>query len=197
MPVKMVQANGVKICTETFGDPADPVVLLISGAAESMLWWEDDLCRLLVDGGRQVIRYDHRDTGLSVTYPPGNPTYHLDDLVEDAVRVLDAYGIGSAHIVGLSLGGIIAQLIAIRHSERVRSITLISSTPHGPEDPDLPPMDERILAHFRDGASLDWSDRAAVIDFMVAGRRLLVPDTPSTKRPHERSPDGRSSGRIT
>ena len=72
---RMIEANGVELCTEAFGDPADPPILLIMGIGASMLWWEEGFCRMLADGGRFVIRYDHRDTGRSVTYEPG-PRLH-------------------------------------------------------------------------------------------------------------------------
>ncbi len=174
MSEEMIKANGVDICAESFGNPSDPALLLIAGASESMLWWDEDFCLRLAGGGRYVIRYDHRDTGRSVSYEPGSPQYTLEDMVEDAVGVLDAFGISRAHFVGLSLGGIITQLAAIRHPERVITITLMMSTPHGPEDPDLPPMDEKILEYFGTMPSVDWSDEASAVDFMVAGRRLLT-----------------------
>ena len=91
MAERMIEANGVELCTESFGDPADPPVLLIMGTGASMLWWEEGFCRMLADGGRFVIRYDHRDTGRSVTYAPGRPGYTGADLVADAAGVLDAY----------------------------------------------------------------------------------------------------------
>jgi pimeloyl-ACP methyl ester carboxylesterase len=67
----MIEVNGVELCTEPFGDPADPPILLVMGIGGSMLWWEEGFCRMLADGRRFVIRYDHRDTGRSVTYEPG------------------------------------------------------------------------------------------------------------------------------
>jgi pimeloyl-ACP methyl ester carboxylesterase len=171
---RVLKANGVDICAESFGDPADPAVLLIMGATVSMLGWDDEFYRRLAGGARHVIRYDNRDTGRSTTYEPGGPRYTLEDMVGDAVGVLDALGIGRAHLVGMSLGGIITQLAAIEHPERLLTATLIMSTPHGPEDPDLPPMDEKVLAYFQASAALDWSDEAAVVEFMVAGARLLT-----------------------
>jgi pimeloyl-ACP methyl ester carboxylesterase len=73
MGEQMIEVNGVELCTESFGDPGDPPVLLIMGSGASMLWWEDGFCRMLAERGRFVIRYDHRDTGRSVTDPPGRP----------------------------------------------------------------------------------------------------------------------------
>src|SRR5436190_13463083 len=99
---RMIEANGVELCTEPFGDPGDPPVLLVMGAGGSMLWWEAGFCRLLAEGGRFVIRYDHRDTGRSVTCEPGRPRYSGSDLVADAVGVLDGYELVAAHVVGVS-----------------------------------------------------------------------------------------------
>src|SRR4051795_12656398 len=98
MTERMVEANEVELCTEPFGDPADPPILLIMGTGASMLWWEEGFCRILADGGRHVIRYDHRDTGRSTTYEPGRPRYTGDDLLADAVGVLDAYKLPAAHL---------------------------------------------------------------------------------------------------
>jgi hypothetical protein len=80
----MIETNDVELCTKAFGDPDDPPILLVSGMGAWMIWWEDDFCRLLADGGRFAIRYDHRDTGRSVTYEPGRPGYTFTDLVRDA-----------------------------------------------------------------------------------------------------------------
>ena len=90
MAERMIQANGVELCTEPFGDPADRPVLLVQGVGASMLWWDAGFCRVLSRAGRFVIRYDHRDTGRSVSYEPGKPGYTGADLVGDAAGVLDA-----------------------------------------------------------------------------------------------------------
>jgi len=79
----VIEATGVELCTESFGEPADPPILLIMGMGGSMLWWEEPFCRMLADGRRYVIRYDHRDTGRSVTYEPGRPGYAASHLVAD------------------------------------------------------------------------------------------------------------------
>src|ERR671936_984577 len=98
------------------------------GVGGSMLWWEEGFCRLLAEGRRFVIRYDHRDTGRSVTYEPGRPQYAGADLVADAAGVLDAYGISAAHVVGVSAGGACAQLLALDFPEHVSSLTLVSTS---------------------------------------------------------------------
>ncbi len=96
MSEKIVKANGVDICTEAFGDPSDPTILLVMGATASMLRWDDELCERLAEGGRHVIRYDNRDTGCSTTYDPGTVPYTLEDMADDAIGVLDAYGVDRA-----------------------------------------------------------------------------------------------------
>jgi pimeloyl-ACP methyl ester carboxylesterase len=167
---RVVRANDVDLCVGTFGDPAAPAILLIGGLAASMDWWDDELCQRLADGGRFVVRYDQRDTGRSVSYPAGAPQYTGADLVADAVGLLDALGLGRAHVVGISAGGAMAQHIAVDHPERVASLTLIATSP-GPA-PDLPPVAERLRASRETPApSPDWSDRAAVIDYIVEGER--------------------------
>src|SRR6476660_2143789 len=113
----MIDANGVGLCTEPFGEPNAPPILLIAGIGSSMLWWEDPFCRKLADAGRFVLRYDHRDTGRSITYEPGRPPYTGADLVADAVGVLDGYGIAAAHVVGVSAGGAFAQVLGLDHPD--------------------------------------------------------------------------------
>jgi pimeloyl-ACP methyl ester carboxylesterase len=161
---RIVRANGVDLCAETFGDPADPPILLIHGAAASMLAWEEEFCERLAAGSQFVIRYDHRDTGRSVSYEPGAPPYTLRDLTADAVGLLDAFGLGSAHLVGRSMGGGIAMLAALDYPHRVASLTLVGTSPGGP---DLPPMSEEFLAHISGAKNPDWSDREAVIDHII------------------------------
>ena len=90
---RMIEGNGIEICTDSFGDPADPCILLVMGASASMLLWEVDFCQRLADGGRFVIRYDNRDTGKTTSCPPGEPNYTIDDMAADGAAVLDAYGI--------------------------------------------------------------------------------------------------------
>jgi pimeloyl-ACP methyl ester carboxylesterase len=172
MTERIVQANGVQLCTEPFGDGADPPILLIMGIGASMLWWEEGFCRILADGGRFVIRYDHRDTGRSVTDPPGRPGYTGADLTADAVGVLDAYGIAAAHLVGVSAGGGIAQELALDCPHRVRSLTLISTSPVTPGRRALPPPTAEF-GRFVTAVEVDWSDSESVVQYLVAYWSLL------------------------
>jgi pimeloyl-ACP methyl ester carboxylesterase len=172
MSERLIEANGVELCTESFGDPADPPVLLIMGVGASMLWWDDGLCRLLAGGGRFVVRYDHRDTGRSVSYPPGRPGYTGADLVADAAGVLEAYDIQAGHVVGASAGGAFAQLLALGQPERVRSLVLISTSPATAGDRGLPPPSERFM-RFAAQSRVDWSDANSVVEHLVAYARVL------------------------
>ena len=171
----MIEANGVELCSSSFGDPADPPILLIMGVGASMLWWEEGFCRLLADGDRFVLRYDHRDTGRSVTYEPGHPEYTGADLVADAVGVLDAYGVGAAHVVGVSAGGAFAQLLALRYRDRALSLVLISTSPALPVDRELPSPTERYH-RFVASAKVDWSDKESVTEYLVGYARMLAGD---------------------
>src|SRR3954470_7771880 len=173
MAERMIEANGFELCTEPFGDPRDPPVLLVMGVSASMLWWEDGFCELLAEGGRFVIRYDHRDTGRSVIYEPGRPRYSGSDLVADAVGVLDPYGLGAAHRVGVSAGGAFAQLLALGFPDRVLSLVLISTSPATRGERSLPSATERF-GGFLASAEVDWSDRGSVIEYLVAYERMLA-----------------------
>lgn len=174
MKTRQINANGVDQFTESFGDPSDPAILLIMGAMASALWWPEEFCRKLADRGRHVIRYDHRDTGRSVSYAPGRIEYSVEDLADDAVGVLNAYGIDRAHLVGMSLGGFLAQLIALKYPGRVLTLTLIASERLGPEDPAMPPMDPKVPAYHARASTIDWSDREAVVEYSVGAWRLLA-----------------------
>ena len=169
-----VQTDGAELCVDTFGDAADPAVLLIMGGAASMDRWEEPFCGRLAAAGRYVIRYDHRDTGGSTTYPPGEPGYTGDDLAADALAILDHLGIERAHLVGLSMGGGIAQRIAVEHPERVLSVTLMSTSPAGDGGPELPPMSDELAAVFAGEGQPpepDWSDREAAVEYLLEAER--------------------------
>jgi pimeloyl-ACP methyl ester carboxylesterase len=175
MAERMIKVNDVELCTEAFGSQGDPPVLLVMGLGASMLWWPETFCRLLAEHGRFVVRYDHRDTGRSVTYEPGRPGYKSADLVADAVGVLDAYGVGPAHVVGVSAGGALAQLVALGFPDRVLTLVLISTSPATAGRRSLPPATERFNA-FVTSASVDWSDQTSVIDYLLAYERMLAGD---------------------
>lgn len=169
---KVIDHGALRLETEAFGDPADPVILMIMGATASMLWWPDELCRSLAEARRFAIRYDNRDTGRSTAGEPGMPSYTIDDMADDAIAILDGYGLRQAHLVGMSLGGMIAQLVTLKHPDRVLSLTMIGSSAFDEDDPDLPPMDPALLVHFGKMETLDWSDREAVVDFHVESFRI-------------------------
>lgn len=169
------QLNDIEICAESFGDPKDPAVLLIMGAMCSMVYWDTEFCQRMADSGRFVIRFDNRDVGRSTAYDPGKSNYTVTDMANDAVGVLDAYQIEKAHLIGMSLGGMIAQVIAVKHPERVLTMTLIASSIFGSDQNSrhLPPVDERILAYHANVGTLDWSDEEAVANYLAAGSALL------------------------
>jgi pimeloyl-ACP methyl ester carboxylesterase len=138
---RYAEANGLTIAYETFGAPDDPPMLMIMGLGTQMIAWSDELCRSLADLGYYVIRYDNRDVGLSTHLDgvrvPGiadlvlrrkRPPYSLTDMAADAAGLLDALGIDSAHVVGASLGGFIAQTVAVEHPKRVRSLSLFMTS---------------------------------------------------------------------
>ena len=174
MTTRTIRADGVEIATEAFGNPAHPPVLLIMGAMASMLWWPEEFCQRLASHGRYVIRYDNRDTGLSTKYEPGAPPYAFDDMADDAVRVLDGYGIGAAHIAGMSLGGMLVQLVALKHPARVTTLTVLSTSPVGTDTSHLPQMTQAYMEHSAKAEGMDWSDRGQVIGFMTADARALA-----------------------
>ena len=174
--------DGSEIWWEGFGSPDDPPVLLLAGRCQSGIWWEVGFCELLAGFGRYVVRYDHRDTGRSRTWPVGAPTYSGDDLAADPLGLLDALGIGSAHLVGFSMGGGIAQTIAIRSAERVRTLTLMSTSPAGDRDGLPAPTDAFLSAE--EVPEPDWTDRDAVVDYRVDIERPGAGDRFDEERVH-------------
>ncbi|GGD78379.1 alpha/beta fold hydrolase [Paenibacillus nasutitermitis] len=171
MNERFINADGIEICSDSFGNQANPAILLIMGAQSSMIWWEEEFCTRLADIGHFVIRYDNRDVGRSTTYEPGRPDYTFEDMADDAIRVLDAYKIKQAHILGMSLGGMLTQMIALRHPERVLTITLLSTSNFAP---DLPPMDDKIMEFFSNVGEIDWTNERSVVEFAIARSRILV-----------------------
>jgi len=126
-----VHSGSIKLWVETFGPPSLPSVLLISGAGASARFWTDDMCERIASGGYYVVRFDHRDTGLSSHVDWEKSPYTVIDLSRDALAILDHLKIQRAHIVGHSMGGTVAQLTAIRHPGRVLSYTSISAATAG------------------------------------------------------------------
>ncbi|MEH7464294.1 alpha/beta hydrolase [Bacillus thuringiensis] len=178
MGERILEINKVEICVESFGNPKDPAVLLIMGAMSSLDWWDEDFCLRLADQGRFVIRYDHRDLGRSTTYEPGTCNYTILDMTADAVGILDAYSIKRAHIVGMSLGGLIGQIFALRYPKRVFTLTLIASSVFGTEMEKLPPMDQNILNYHAKSTSIDWSNQEAAISYIAGGWKTLAGSKP-------------------
>jgi pimeloyl-ACP methyl ester carboxylesterase len=186
--VAFASANGMRLCYETFGNPADPPLLLIMGLATQMIVWDDDFCTQLAARGFRVIRFDNRDIGLSTKLErartPSFPEmmlaqatglrfrvpYTLRDMAADTVGLLDALGIARAHVVGASMGGAIAQEIAILYPDRVLTLTSIMSSTG---DPKLPRPTPRALAVLAKKVPLD---RAGYVREYVATWRVLAGD---------------------
>jgi pimeloyl-ACP methyl ester carboxylesterase len=120
---KTVRSGDLELWTESFGDASRPTVLLIMGVMNQGILWPDEFCAEIADSGYHVIRYDHRDTGQSSSVDFEEHPYTLDDLASDALKVLDGYGVEKAHVVGLSMGGFLAQLLALDHPDRILSLT--------------------------------------------------------------------------
>jgi pimeloyl-ACP methyl ester carboxylesterase len=144
--IQRAQVGDIELAYETFGDPGDPPVLLVMGLATQMIGWPDEFCAGLADRGLFVVRFDNRDIGLSTHLDDrgapdlmtifggdrSNVPYPLSDLADDTAGLLEILHLDSAHVVGASMGGMVAQLVAIRHPERVRSLTSIMSTTGDP-----------------------------------------------------------------
>jgi pimeloyl-ACP methyl ester carboxylesterase len=180
-PTKIAQANGIEIAYGTFGAPTGTPVLLIMGLGAQMIAWPDAFCEELAARGDYVIRYDNRDVGesthlsdLPAPHPVdsllrrGKPPYRLEDMADDAAGLLGALGVGSAHVVGASMGGFIAQELVIRHPARVRSLTLIM-TSTGSRRVGHPKL--RVLA--RMGRRRAVTDRAAAVESSVETFRMI------------------------
>jgi pimeloyl-ACP methyl ester carboxylesterase len=173
----LLKVNGVELATEVLGDRSAPAIVLIHGAGNSLLVWEDEFVARLVDGGRCVVRFDSRDAGRSTGYPVGAPPYDLRDLVADVAALVAEVGSDRAHLVGMSQGAAIGQLMALDHPERVASLTLMAATPGGPghSNPDLPAMSAALRSVFAgEPEEPDWSDRTAVVDYLVDAERPFV-----------------------
>lgn len=186
-----VTANGIQIEYDTFGDSSFPALLLIAGNGAQMILWEADFCELLAQKSLLVIRFDNRDSGLSTKFDeagvpdmmaviqaaregkPVESAYSLDDMADDAVGLLDALGIERAHICGLSMGGMIAQVISCRHPKRVISLTSIMSTTGNPDLPQGKP--EAIAAVV---APAPQERQAYIEHYVNTWRRIWSPGFP-------------------
>ncbi len=181
--------HGIHICYETFGDPSGSPLLLVMGLGGPMGWWSVDFCSVLADRGFFVIRYDNRDVGRSsrihgdrpvvrrqlvTTYLGGgrHAPYSLADLAQDAVGLLDHLGIARSHVVGVSMGGMIVQTMAIEHRERVESLISIMATTGrrnvGWANPRLLPMLFAPTARSKEA----YLQRAAVTAQMIGSSRF-------------------------
>lgn len=179
--VRVAAAGSVQLAYETFGEPARPPLVLIMGLATQMLGWPDAFCTALADAGHHVIRFDNRDIGLSTHFDDApavdvaqllsgdasSAAYTLSDMSRDTVGLLDALRIESAHVVGASMGGAIAQTIAIEHPQRLRSLTSIMSTTGDPAVGQPTPKAMAVLMAPRPTA------RQGAIDHVVANYRVI------------------------
>jgi pimeloyl-ACP methyl ester carboxylesterase len=180
-----IEANGIEIAYDSFGDAAGRPLLLVMGLGAQMLLWDEAFCERLAEHGHYVVRFDNRDIGLSTKFDaagvpdvvammkgraagqPVSAPYSLDDMADDAAWLLEALGLETAHICGASMGGMIAQTIAIRHPRRVRSLISIMSTTGNPS---LPPATPAAMAMLMTPAP---ADRQANIERAVNVYRTL------------------------
>ena len=171
----------VDLCVDEHGDADDPLVVLVHGAAASMDWWDPGLCEAIAARGRRVVRYDHRDTGQSTTGRPGHPAYDGGALERDLVALVEALG-PPAHLVGLSMGGGIAQSVALQRPELVSGLTLVATTGVGGLPDGLPGTAPSLAAWFADPPPPpDRDDREQVVDSLVAAQRAFAgPDFDET-----------------
>jgi pimeloyl-ACP methyl ester carboxylesterase len=182
MAEEFATVNGIDVCYERFGEESRPPLLLIMGLGGQMIWWEDEFCSQLAGRGFHVVRFDNRDAGRSTMFdgsPPPKPldlllrrtksAYSLDDMADDAVALLDHLGISAAHVVGASMGGMIAQIFAARFSERTKSLAVIFSSNNRPF---LPPPAPRALLALLKGPP-PGSPRDVIVDNAVRVTKII------------------------
>lgn len=171
-----LHVNGVDLGAETFGRESDPLVLLVGAA--TMLSWPERLCEQLAEGGRRVVRYDLRDSGASTTLDPEDPGYSLRDLAADAASLVAALGCGTAHLAGIGVGGMVAQVAALDHPLAFNALTLVGTRPvaPGPVDEDLPDHDAAVVEALFSLPEPDWTDRTAVASAGAEQAKLLGND---------------------
>jgi pimeloyl-ACP methyl ester carboxylesterase len=181
-----VEANGVTLGVEHFGDTEAPLVLLVGGM--TMLSWPDALCEALARGGRHVVRYDLRDSGASTTVDPGRPKYTLRDLAADAAALTRRLDDRPAHLAGIGVGGMVAQVAALDHPHAFSALTLAGTRPVAPGrvDDDLPEHDAATMRRLFSRPMPDWSDRAAVAEHAAAAAEILGDDPVAARARAER-----------
>jgi pimeloyl-ACP methyl ester carboxylesterase len=176
--------------TERTGDPGRPAVLLIAGSSAQGYTWPDAVVDRLVARGAQVIRFDHRDTGLSTIIDYERHPYGLSEMSTDVRAILDAYGLPAAHLVGASMGGVIAQWLGVHEPARVRSLTLLSTTPmgFGPGSPaeGLPPPSPHFQQYTADSAGAPPGVERDVALFRVMNGDVLPFDEAGARAALER-----------
>jgi pimeloyl-ACP methyl ester carboxylesterase len=171
-----VKANGITLGVEHFGDASAPLVLCAGGT--TMLSWPDELCEALARGGRHVVRYDLRDSGESRSVDPEAPEYTLRDLAADAAALARALDDRPAHLAGIGVGGMVAQVAALDHPDAFAAVTLAATRPvaPGPVDHDLPDHDATIMGQLFTRSQPDWSDRDAVKEYASQAAAILGDD---------------------
>ena len=171
-----VEANGVRLGVAHFGDAAAPLVLCAGGT--TMLSWPDALCESLARGGRRVVRCDLRDSGASITVDPEAPAYTLRDLAADAAALARELDGRPAHLAGIGVGGMVAQVAALDHPEAFSALTLVGTRPVAPGtvDDDLPDHDAATMDRLFSRSMPDWSDRDAVAEYAAGGAEILGDD---------------------
>jgi pimeloyl-ACP methyl ester carboxylesterase len=171
-----VEANGVRLGVAHFGDAAAPLVLCAGGT--TMLSWPDALCESLARGGRRVVRYDLRDSGASITVDPEAPAYTLRDLAADAAALARELDGRPAHLAGIGVGGMVAQVAALDHPSAFSALTLAGTRPVAPGKPDadLPDHDQATMTRLFTRPMPNWTDREAVAEFAAAGAEILGDD---------------------
>ena len=164
MPI--APANGIEIFYDEFGRASDPALLLVRGFGSQMISWHQEFCESLAGRGFRVIRFDNRDVGLSTKFDEA-PQYTLDDMAADGIGLLDHLGIDAAHVFGISMGGMIAQLMAINHPGRVKSLV---SGMSAMSEPDAVPPTPEVATRFIASAG---NSREEVIENEVEVRRVI------------------------
>jgi pimeloyl-ACP methyl ester carboxylesterase len=181
-----VDLNGVTLGIESFGDAEAPVVLLAGGT--TMMSWPEALCEAIARGGRRVVRYDLRDSGASTTTDPEAPAYTLRDLAADAAALARELDHRPAHLAGIGVAGMVAQVAALDHPRLFSALTLVGTRPvaPGPVDEDLPDHDAATMDRLFARSMPDWSNRAAVVEFAAEGAEIFGDDPVAARATAER-----------